>query len=310
MKRFAPLLIITAGVLWGLMGIFVRSLGGFGFSSIQTAAVRLITGALLLFAITAVYDRRKLRISRRDIPWFLGMGIASILMFTVCYFKTITISSLSTAAILLYTAPIMVMLMSVVLFHEKLTLQKTAALVLTFTGCALVSGAGGGMQVTPAALGCGLLSGFGYGLYSILGTYTLKKYEPITVTSYTFLFAGLGAVFICRPAEMIQKITDGENRAGLLLLILLTAFVTVVLPYLFYTTGLFYVKASSASIMASAEPVVATAAGFLVFHEKLSMPALAGIVLVIGAITLLNLPAGNVGQRVHTKEKEMHGTCQ
>ena len=60
---------------------------------------------------------------------------------------------------------------------------------------------------------------------------------------------------------------------------------------MFYTIGLSYVKASSAAIMASVEPVVATIAGVLVFHEGLTAPSLIGILLVMGAITLLNLPA-------------------
>lgn len=292
MKRLAPVFILIAGTLWGIMGIFVRTLGTYGFTSIQIASMRIIGGAVLFAVITAVTDREKLKICVKDMVWFLGMGIGSILMFTVCYFTTMSISSLSIAAILLYTAPVMVMLMSLVLFHEKMTGKKFAALIMAFAGCVLVSGLGGDMRLSAGALGLGLLSGFGYGLYSILGTYVLKKYNPLTVTTYAFLCGGVGALLVCKPGDIIGKISAAQDRGRLVLLIFLTAFVTAVLPYLFYTIGLSYVKASSASIMASVEPVVATFAGVVVFHEDMTPASMTGILLVIAAITVLNLPAG------------------
>ena len=73
-----------------------------------------------------------------------------------------------------------------------------------------------------------------------------------------------------------------------MLLLMLTAFVTAVLPYLLYTVGLNHMRASAAAIMASIEPVVATAAGALVFGEGLTLSAVAGIALVLGAIVVLN----------------------
>lgn len=289
MKKTAPVCIISAGILWGIMGIFVRRLGTYGFTSLQIAALRIMVGALIFLAVTFLMDRKKLKIEPRDLGWFLGLGIGSILMFTVFYFTTISIASLSVAAILLYTAPIMVMLMSLVLFHEKLTARKAAALVMAFAGCILVTGIAGGGQISAAAVGFGLLSGLGYGLYSILGTYVLRKYEPLTVTTYAFLCGGAGALVICNPLDIAAKIQKADDRGFLLLLILLTAFVTAVLPYLLYTIGLASTKASSASIMASVEPVVATIAGVIVFHEALTWASFAGILLVLGAITLLNL---------------------
>lgn len=288
MKRLASLFILIAGTLWGIMGIFVRRLEAAGFDSIQIASMRIMGGAILFILICALTDRKKLRIQIRDLGWFAGMGILSILMFTICYFKTISIASLSVAAILLYTAPIMVMLMSLVLFKEKLTQKKAAALLMAFSGCVLVAGIGGSAGISLAAIVIGLLSGFGYGLYSIFGTYVVKKYSALTVTAYTFLFGSIGAVFICRPTEIVSIISGSEKKVQICILILCTVFFTAFLPYLFYTIGLTYIKASSASIMASVEPVVASIAGVVVFHERMTPMSLAGIILVLGAIILLN----------------------
>ena len=291
MKRLAPVFILIAGTLWGIMGVFVRRLETYGFTSLQIASMRIMGGALIFLLVMGSFNRKALRIRWKDLGWFLGLGIGSLLTFTVCYFTTISIASLSVAAILLYTEPIMVMLMSIVLFKEKLTGRKTAALLMAFAGCILVTGLAGGEKISALAVGIGLLSGFGYGLYSILGTYVLKKYSPVTMTTYTFLCGAAGALVVCQPADLARKIGAAEQKGELAMLIFSTAFVTAVLPYLFYTIGLSYVKASSAAIMASVEPVVATIAGVLVFHEGLTAASFAGIFLVMGAITLLNLPA-------------------
>lgn len=289
MKRTASIWIILAGILWGIMGVFVRKLETYGFTSIQIASMRLIGGALIFLIITAVSGREKLHIEVRDIGLFIGMGVCSILLFTICYFTTISMASLSVAAILLYTEPIMVMLMSLVLFHEKLTVRKSIALLMAFLGCVLVTGIGGDMEVSGLAVGIGLLSGFGYGLYSIFGTYALRKYRPLTATTYAFLCGGIGALVICRPADIVLKVKNSGEPGVVLCLILMIAFFTAVLPYLFYTIGLSATKASTAAIMASVEPVVATIVGVLVFHEAMTAASTIGVVLVLGAIVLLNL---------------------
>ncbi|MDO4305641.1 MAG: DMT family transporter [Eubacteriales bacterium] len=289
MKRTASLWIILAGILWGIMGIFVRKLETYGFTSIQIASMRLIGGAVIFLIVTAIFDRKKLRINPRDMGLFIGMGVCSILLFTVCYFTTISMASLSVAAILLYTEPIMVMLMSLVLFHEKLTIRKGIALLMAFAGCILVTGIGGEMRVSALAAVIGLLSGFGYGLYSIFGTYALRKYPPLTATTYAFLCGGIGALLVCRPDDMVSKVRTSGEPGIVFGLMIMMAFFTAVLPYLFYTIGLSATKASSAAIMASVEPVVATIAGVLVFHETMTVASAIGILLVLGAIVLLNL---------------------
>ena len=86
-------------------------------------------------------------------------------------------------------------------------------------------------------------------------------------------------------------ICESGQPGRLVLLITVTAFVTAVLPYLLYTVGLSRMRASAAAIMASIEPVVATTAGALVFGEALTVPAFAGIALVLGAIVVLNAKA-------------------
>ena len=286
-RNIGPALILLAGCFWGSMGIFVRRLTDYGFSSIQIVAIRVTLAALIFCILLLIRDPAGFRISVKDIPLFLGLGFGSILFFTVCYFTAITMMPLSTAAILLYTSPIWIMLMSVLFFREKLTGRKLLALALAFAGCVLVSGVSGEGMTLPGLL-VGLGSGIGYGLYSILGTVALRRYSPYTVTTYTFAFAALGAWLICRPAEMLAKFTAAPDLPGLVFFCFLTALVTAVIPFLAYTLGLRTVEASRAGILATVEPLVATLIGVAVFSEPLTLLSGLGILLILAAVVLLN----------------------
>ena len=287
-RSIGPLLIILAGCFWGSMGIFVRKLTSFGFSSVQIVSIRITLAALFFCILLLIKDRSGFRIALRDLPLFLGLGFGSILFFTVCYFTAITMMPLSTAAILLYTSPIWIMLLSVLFFHEKLSGRKLLALALAFAGCVLVSGISG-EGITLAGLLIGLGSGIGYGLYSILGTVALRKYSPYTVTTYTFLFAAAGSWAICGPEDMVSKFTAAQDLTWLLFFCCLTALITAVIPFLAYTLGLRTVEASKAGIIATIEPMVATLVGILVFSEPLNLLSGLGILLILSAVIILNL---------------------
>lgn len=286
--NYGPILIILAACFWGSMGIFVRNLTTYGFTSIQIVAIRVTLAALIFSLFLLIKDRAGFRISPKDIPLFLGLGLGSILFFTICYFAAITIMPLSTAAILLYTSPFWIMLMSVLFFREKLNAVKIIALIMAFGGCVLVSGISG-EGITFVGLLIGLGSGIGYGLYSILGTVALKRYSPYTVTTYTFITAAIGSWFICRPKDMITKFASATNLAWLIFFCFLTALVTAVIPFLLYTLGLNKVEASKAGIIATIEPMVATIIGIVFFSEKLTVLSGLGILLILVAVIILNL---------------------
>ena len=286
-QNIGSVLIVIAACFWGSMGIFVRRLSDFGFDPIQIVSIRVTLGALIFYLFLLIREQSGSRISLRDLPLFLGLGLGSVLFFTVCYFSAITIMPLSTAAILLYTSPIWIMLMSAVFFHEQINGRKTLALILSFAGCVLVSGISG-EGITLKGLLLGLGSGIGYGLYSILGTIALRRYSPYTVTTYTFIFAAVGSWLICRAADMLSKFSAASDLTGLVFLCFLTALVTAVIPFLSYTLGLQTVEASKAGIIATIEPVVATIIGIICFSESLTVLSGTGIILILFAVMILN----------------------
>ncbi len=279
-------LIIIAGIFWGSMGLFVRRLTELGFSSSQTVCLRLTGTALIFVLALLLFSPRSLALKLRDLPFFALMGLGSIVFFTVCYFSAINMMSMATAAILLYTSPVWVMLMALVFFKEKISKLKLCAMVLAFCGCALISGTGGGLSVPGLLVGLG--AGIGYALYSILGTIALRKYEPLTVTTWTFIFAAAGSWFICKPPELIGLVLSAGKPLGLLLFCLAMSLVTAVIPFSCYTLGLKSTPAGKAAVLATVEPLSAALMGLAVFGEKLTPGAVLGIALILGAIVLLS----------------------
>lgn len=293
MNRRGAAFVMTAGILWGTMGLFVRQFSAWGFTSAQTAALRFLVSGVAFAIILVLRDPAGFRIRLRDLPLYLGLGVCSITFFTICYFASIESLSLSTAAILLYTSPIWVMLMSALFFKERFTRTKVAALVCAFAGCALVSGVGSDAgSTTPMNLLVGLGSGVGYALYSILGTVALRRHSPYTVTTYTFVTAAISSLVICNPVEMAHTAATAANPLELTALAIAMGLITSVAPWLLYTLGLKEIEPSRAAILATLEPVTATVMGIVVFHEGLTGQSAFGIALVLIAILLLNRKEG------------------
>lgn len=287
MKKFAPILILVAGILWGSMGLFVRTLNAQGLASMDIVGLRAVVTAVSMLLFLLIFDRKLFVIRLKDLWCFLGTGICSIVFFNYCYFKAITMTSLSVAAILLYTAPAIVMVLSYFLFKEKLTKRKLLALAMTFAGCVLVTGIlteKGSVSFGGILVGLG--AGLGYALYSIFSRYALEKgYSSLTITFYTFLIAAVASCFLTDMGNVIRVAADGT---GNLLFCLAFGVLCTVAPYLAYTLGLQYVENGKASIIASIEPVTATLLGAVLFHEKLTVSGVCGVVLVLAALALCN----------------------
>lgn len=281
------LFIIIAGIFWATMGLFVRSIGGYGFDSIQIAAFRLSVAAVGFSLLLAIRDRKGFKIRLKDIPLFLGLGLGSIAVMTCCYFTAIRMLTMSAAAILLYTSPIWVMLMSVLFLHERITRHKIIALVFAFGGCILVSGLGRG-KINAAGVGVGVASGIAYGLYSILGNIALRRYSSYTVTTYTFIFAALGVLLFAKPAQMVQMVAATDGLPVLALLVVSIGIVTAIIPYLLYTMGLESVEPSRAAILATSEPMMATVLGIIIYREGMNTASIIGILCILIAIFILN----------------------
>lgn len=285
MQKWAYICIATGAALWGIISIFVQFLSASGFTPLQIVTIRVLSSALLLLGYLAWKDAALLKIKLADSTYFVGTGIFSIVFFNWCYFTAIQETSVSVAAVLLYTGPAFVTILSRFLFKEWLTWRKIGALLVTFAGCAFVVGLlpSFGSSVSLFGLLVGIGAGFGYALYSIFGKFALQKYDSLTVTAYTFFVASIGIL----PLSGLWNAWHMFASPPVVFYSLGLGLFPTVLAYLLYTFGLSHVESSRASITATVEPIVATLVGTMFFGEILTSWQLIGILLVLVAVTLV-----------------------
>ena len=274
MKKYASYAcILAAAACWGCIGLFNRPLLNAGIAPENLVVIRNLGGLAVLALFFLCTDRSVFKMKVKHLP-----------IFTLCYFNAQKLCSLSVSAILLYTAPAMVVLMSALVFKEKITGKKLLALALALLGCALVTGVfTGGLSLTTKGMLFGLGAAFFYALYSIFAPFGLRHYSPLAVVFWTFVFAALGALFVTDWGNLMTVLSVPQNAllaAGLVLL-------STVAPYILYTKGLANVESGKASIMASIEPVVGTLVGTLVFGEPISAGVFLGLACILACVYIL-----------------------
>lgn len=285
MKKRAMIYIILAGVLWGTSGIFVHYLSPYGFTSNQMTAMRATVSFLCILIYALIKDRSLFCIKPSQLLLFAGIGIS--LFFTgSCYFASMQLTSVSTAVVLMYAAPIYVMIFSVLFLKEKLTAVKLISVACMLVGCCLVSGIVGGFAFDARGLLLGLFSGISYAAYNVLTKICVqKRIKPITVTLYGFLFMAVIALSVMEPTSMLENIAAAPSVTLPMLIAL--GICTFVLPYLLYTLAMKELTASTASALAIVEPMAATLFSVALFGERLTLLSTAGILLILGAIVMI-----------------------
>ncbi len=285
MKKKAFFMIILAGLLWGTSGIFVHFLAPYGFSSMQMTLFRSLVSVLLISLYALMKDRGIFKAKPAELLLYSGSGL-SFFGTATCYYFSMQATSVSTAVVLMYLAPVIVLFYSVAFLGEKMTKVKSLAIVSMLIGCGLVSGIIGGLRFDVFGICMGFLSGISYGAYNIFTKIEMRRgSRPLTASLYSFIFAALIAFCFCKP-EMIPAYIQ-QNVGDTLGLILGMGVLTSVLPYVFYTTAMKHIQAGTASALGIVEPMAATVYSVLLFSEKLSVFSVIGIIMILFSVFLL-----------------------
>ncbi len=294
MNKKAFLLIIVAGLMWGASGLFVKSLAPYGFSSLQMTAMRGFVSFLCMAGYVLIRNRAFFRINPRELILYVPNGVL-LFATAIFYYVAMQRTSIATAVVLMYTAPVLVMIFSVLFLGEKLTFMKGGAVFIMLVGCALVSGVVGGLEFDALGIFLALMSGVCYAAYNIIGKLEMNKgCRPESATVYHFIVFSLIAVPICDPADIFVHAT--EPVAWLLLIGL--GVVTFVVPYFLYTVAMKDMPAGTASALGIVEPMSATVYAMIAFGEIPDAFGWCGIVLVLSAVVLLGL-----AESAHSKVK-------
>ena len=280
------ILALSSALFWSTMGSISRGLNSYGFGAFEVVVVRLGIG----FAATALYllffKRELFKIKIKDLWCFFGTGIASLFLFSICYFNSLNYVTISTATVLVYTSPIYVMILSMLFFKERLTRVKIIAILLAMVGIVLLCGTDLGGK--PIGIILALASGFFFSLYTIFSRFAqIRGYNSLTIVLYTFLFSTVASAPFANWRIISRVATDFSWE--LLLLVIAMGIVTGFLPYVCNTRALELIEASRVPIIATFEPVAASVLGFILFNEKITALSAVGMLLVLLAVLVLNV---------------------
>ena len=278
-------LILTAGVLWGIISIFSRPLNSLGFSAAEITFVRSILSVFFLGIFLFVKNDKLFKISPRDLPLMLFLGVGCFMMVCLLYTFSIEYNGSSVAAMLEYTSPVWAVILSRIIFKEKVTLVKVVALVGVLGGCAMLS-FGGEITLSAKGLIIGLATGLALAFYGVMSKVAARKYSAETITFYMFLFSTIGAFFISKGWNIPKKVA--AEPISIWYFIGFAALPTT-LAYIVYTVGLKTVSAGKASMLSTVEIIVATVVGLAVFGDDIGVLGYIGMVVTVLSLVFLQL---------------------
>jgi len=280
------LMVASAGILWGTIGIQVKTLLNYQLS-VQTIALwKMIFAVLILFPFVFFTNRKVLKVDLRGLIHISLIGLFSRSFFNILYFSAIQKTTVATAVTLLYTAPIFIAIMARIFYKELFTPFKTIALFLCMGGC-FFAATGASMEILklnlPGIL-MGLGAGFTFALLTILSKAIINDYHQLTIIVYSIGFGLLFYLPFSHPLEIFQMYLPLK----LWLLLCSISLISIVVAYRLYITGLSYgIEASRAGIISTLELVVSVILSYLVFKEEILGWKLVGILMVIFSVIIV-----------------------
>ncbi len=278
----SKLKIIISMAVFGTISIFVRNIS---LSSGEIALFRAIIAAIVILIYKSLIGKGSpLSDIKKDIPILFISGVAMgfnwILLFEAYKYTSVSIATLS-----YYFAPVIVMVLSPILFKEKMTIKQIICFTMSTIGLIMVIGISG-MDKSSANLigiGFGLSAAVLYATVVLLNKF-VKNVTGIDKTLIQFF----AAIIVLTPYVLA---TTGINIGGLdiigIMNILILGIVHTGICYCLYFSSLKDLKGQEASILSYIDPLVAIIISVAILNEPISSMQLIGGMMILG-FTLLN----------------------
>jgi DME family drug/metabolite transporter len=248
------------------------------------------TFSFLVFLPVLVLYRgwRQLQLPGADVGRIFLLGTFGVAVSNYFYYLAIQRTNVATAIILQYTAPIWVLLYSVARRLQKPTLQRVSAVGLAVAGIAMVIGVvgPGTFRLDRMGVMAALLAAFSFAFYNIGGHSILARYDRWTVLLYTTFSASLFWIVINPPWKIVAAHYSGEQW----LFLLGFSLISVLGPFSFYFAGLQHLEPTRAVVVSCLEPVFSILIAAFGLGEILRPTQMIGIVIVLAAIVVVQLP--------------------
>jgi len=280
------LLLLLAVLFWGGSAPLGKFLIITRFDTLIIVQTRTSLAFILLLIFFLLIDRSVFRIELRDIWKFAMLGVLGVAITNYTYYYTVKEASVATAILVQYTAPVWIVLYSVLFLKEdKLDRVTIVSLVIALVGCyfAVTSGSMQSINLKGWAIITGPMSAFTFA-YQVIGTKQLiKRYSLWTLLLYMFGFSALFWLCINPPWNIIAKHYNYSDWE----ILWVFAIVSILIPQMAFASGLKHLDASTAGIISVMEPVIAIVAAFLILGESLIAIQMFGGMMVLLAVGLL-----------------------
>jgi drug/metabolite transporter (DMT)-like permease len=293
----------SAAFLWGVSATLGRAaftghplLGrvslGATLSKIDPLILSQSRATLSLAVLLPVLLVRKgasvLRVPGRDLVQFFLLGILGVAVSNYFYYLAIQRTNVATAIILQYTAPVWVLLYTAVRGAQRPSLRRTSAVGLAVAGCALAVGlvGSGGFRMDAVGVMAALLAAFSFAFYNVGGHKVLARYDRWKVLLWVLVATSIFWIFVNPPWKILAA-QYGRQQWEFMLAFSL---VSVLGPFSCYFAGLQHLEPTRAIVASCLEPVFSIVIAALVLGELVRPMQTVGIILVLVAIVLIQLP--------------------
>lgn len=275
------LLTIISASAFGLMAIFAKWAYAANVNLLNLLRLRFLIAALVMWLAVLVL-RRNPRVAPKQLLILAGLGAVGYGLLSMSFFTALKLIPVSLAAILLYTYPIIVTVLAAKIEKEAVTRYVILSLGISFAGLVLVVGVA--LQgVSPLGLFYGVMAAVIYSVYIIVGNRLLKGIDPLIITTYVMTSA---AVMYNAVGWATGTVTSDISPDGWLA-VLGVALISTVLGLLTFFQAMKLLGPSKVSIISTIEPVVTSVAAFVFFGEVLTWMQIAGGLMILGAIILI-----------------------
>jgi drug/metabolite transporter (DMT)-like permease len=285
-RSSGTLLCLGSGAAFGAMAVFGKLAYGAGATVGTLLAVRFALAAVLFWALViaggAMHELRTL--SAREVGTGLGLGACGYALQAGCYFAALQRIDASLLSLLLYTFPTIVAAAAIALGRERVDGRRLAALGLASGGLVLVVAGAGAGALDPLGTALGLGAAVVYSTYILVSDGIVGRISPHVLSA---LVCSGAAASLSLGSALLGALRPGQlTVAGWGWLACLAVVSTVASISLFFA-GLRRVGPTTASILATVEPLVTVLLTFLVFGETLGAVQLLGGALVLSAVLAL-----------------------
>lgn len=295
-QRQGVLFCLLSAAGFGAMSILAKLAYQEGVGVVTLLSARFALAALLFWLIMARrwqgLPQRPLAVSGLILGFVIYSAQAGLL------FVALTRIDASLASLLSYAYPSLVTLAAITLGRERPNSRSLVALVLASTGVLLVLGAGGGGKVDGLGVFLALASAFVYATYILLSDRIVQKMSPLMLAA---LVSTGAAVMFVAIGLVTGELNFGFAAQAWFILAAIAVVSTVIAITLFFA-GIARVGPSVASILSTLEPPITVLLAFLLLGERLTLWQIAGGMLVLSAVVVVQLRPRAAVQRVAPAE--------